>query len=180
MTINSHFNNLTSLGDATPFVDRIREIIDRIKLFEDLDEGEIEILARYMSCYHAPSGTEIIREGLPGDFMILIIEGTVEIAKLDSEGLPATIGTAGPGKTLGEMSLIDGEPRFASCLAIVDTLFAVLDRGGLTRIIAEESSIGVKLMMELLMLLNQRLRYVSSAYVKLVGGKSRHEFTVSV
>jgi CRP/FNR family transcriptional regulator, cyclic AMP receptor protein len=173
MTTQPRFSNLTSLGDATPFVDRMREIIDRIKLFEDFDEGEIDIMARYMSCYHAPSGTEIIREGASGDFMILIIEGTVEITKLDSEGLPATVGMAGPGKTLGEMSLIDGEPRFASCLAIVDTLFAVLDRDGLTRIITEEPHIGIKLMMELLMLLNQRLRNVSSAYVKLIGGRKR-------
>ncbi len=174
MTAHPHFGNLTSLGDATPFVDRLREIIDRIKLFEDFDEGEIEIMAGYMSCYHAPSGTEIIREAAAGDFMILIIEGTVEITKFDSEGLPATIGMAGPGKTLGEMSLIDGEPRFASCLAVVDTLFAVLDREGLTRIIAEEPRIGVKLLMELLMLLNQRLRNVSTAYVKLIGGKKRY------
>jgi CRP/FNR family cyclic AMP-dependent transcriptional regulator len=37
----------------------------------------------------------------------------------------------------------------------------VLDRESLSRIIAEEPRIGVKLMMELLMLLNQRLRSVS-------------------
>jgi CRP-like cAMP-binding protein len=44
----------------------------------------------------------------------------------------------------------------------LDTVeIAVLDRESLSRIIAEEPRIGVKLMMELLMLLNQRLRSVS-------------------
>ena len=172
--LKPHFPNLTSLGDANPFVERMREILDHIKLFEDFEGTDLETMARYMSCYLAPSGTEIIREGALGDFMLLIIEGSVEIVKLDSSGLPTRIGMAGPGKTLGEMSLIDGEPRFASCVAVVDTLFAVLDREGLSRIIADEPRIGVKLMMELLMLLNQRLRNVSTELVKLVMAASKY------
>ena len=60
------------------------------------------------------------------------------------------------------MSLIVGEPRFASCVALDTVTVAVLDRESLSRLIAEEPRIGVKLMVELLMLLNQRLRSVSS------------------
>jgi CRP/FNR family cyclic AMP-dependent transcriptional regulator len=115
-----------------------------------------------MRCYRAPLGTEIIREGDEGDFMVLLLDGSVEIVKKDVRGLPQIMGSAGPGKTLGEMSLIDGAPRFASCVALDSrSTFAVLDRESLSRIIAEEPRIGVKLMMELLMLLNQRLRSVS-------------------
>jgi CRP-like cAMP-binding protein len=172
--LRSHFSNLTSLGDAVPFVDRMQEIIEHIKLFEDLEQHEIEVMARYMSCYLAPSGTEIIREDAPGDFMLLIIEGSVEIAKLDPTGLPTRVGMAGPGKTLGEMSLIDGEPRFASCIAVVDVLFAVLDRDSLSRIIAEEPRTGVKILMQLMLILNQRLRNVSTELVKQTGGKKRY------
>ncbi|MFY9329138.1 MAG: cyclic nucleotide-binding domain-containing protein [Georgfuchsia sp.] len=150
------------------------EVIDHIKLFEDFEQHEIEIMASYMTCYLAPTGTEIIREGTIGDFMLLIIEGCVEIVKLDASGLPIRISTAAPGKTLGEMSLVDGEPRFASCIAMVDTLFAVLDRESLSRIIADEPRIGVKILMELLMLLNQRLRSVSSDLIRLIGDRKRY------
>ena len=154
--------NVEFLGDAVPFVARIREIIEAIQLFEDFEPDELEVLARYMRCYRAPLGTEIIREGDEGDFMLLLLDGSVEIVKKDVRGLAQIMGTAGPGKTLGEMSLIDGEPRFASCVALDAVEIAVLDRESLSRIIAEEPRIGVKLMMELLMLLNQRLRSVSA------------------
>jgi len=154
--------NVEFLGDAVPFVARIREIIEVIQLFEDFEPDELEGLARYMRCYRAPLGTEIIREGDEGDFMLLLLDGSVEIVKKDVRGLAQIMGTAGPGKTLGEMSLIDGEPRFASCVALDAVEIAVLDRESLSRIIAEEPRIGVKLMMELLMLLNQRLRSVSA------------------
>jgi CRP-like cAMP-binding protein len=160
--------NVEFLGDAKPFVGRIREIIETIQLFEDFEPDELEGLARYMRCYRAPLGTEIIREGDEGDFMLLLLGGNVEIVKKDVRGLAQIMGTAGPGKTLGEMSLIDGEPRFASCIALDEVDIAVIDRESLSRIITEEPRIGVKLMMELLMLLNQRLRSVSAQLLECI------------
>lgn len=157
---------LQSLGDATAHVERILDIIEHIRLFEDFDRTEIETLARYMSCYRADIGAEIIREDEPGDFMLLLLEGSVEIIKRDRQGLPQRLAVDGPGKTLGEMSLIDGEPRFASCMTLAPTLFAVLDRAALIRLVSEEPKIGVKILMELLMLLNQRLRAVSGELMK--------------
>lgn len=154
--------NVEHLGDAVPFVGRIREIIEAIQLFEDFEPDEIEGLARYMRCFRAPRGTEIIREDDTGDYMLLLLDGNVEIVKKDARGLAQIMGSAGPGKTLGEMSLIDGEPRFASCVALDTVEVAALDREALSRIIAENPRIGVKLMMELLILLNQRLRSVSA------------------
>ena len=67
--------NIEFLGDAVPFVGRIREIIEVIKLFEDFEPPELEALARYMRAYRAPLGAEVIREGDEGDFMLLILEG---------------------------------------------------------------------------------------------------------
>ncbi|MBK8117796.1 MAG: cyclic nucleotide-binding domain-containing protein [Sulfuritalea sp.] len=162
MTKIAQIPNVEFLGDALPFVGRIREIIEAIHLFEDFEADELEGLARYMRCYRAPPGSEVICEGEDGDFMLLLLDGNAEIVKKDVRGLPQIMARAGPGKTLGEMSLIDGAPRFASCIALDAIEFAVLDRETLSRIIAEEPRIGVKLMTELLMLLNQRLRSVTA------------------
>lgn len=159
------------LGDAVAHVDRLLEIIEHIHLFEDFEHAEIDTLARYLRCYRADTGTEIIHEGEAGDFMLLLIEGSVEILKLDPRGLPQRLAVANPGKTLGEMSLIDGEPRFASCVTLEPTLFAVLDREALIRVVSEEPKIGVKILMELLMLLNQRLRSVSGELMKCLDNK---------
>lgn len=144
----------------------MHEIIESIQLFEDFEAAEIAGLARYMRCYRAPQGSEIIREGETGDFMLLILDGNVEITKRDVRGQPQVISSVGPGKTLGEMSLIDGEPRFASCVTLTPLEFAVLDRLSLSHLITEEPRLGVKLMMELLMLLNQRLRNVSAQFME--------------
>jgi CRP-like cAMP-binding protein len=165
--MRNRFPGLIPLGDATAFVDRILEIIEHIRLFEDFERGEVEALAARMQCYRAPAGAPIIREGDSGDFMLILLDGQCEIVRNDPTGVPQRIGLAGPGKTLGEMSMIDGEPRFASCIALEDTCFAVLDRDGLTRIIADDPRLGIKILMELVLLLSQRLRGASA---KLVDG----------
>jgi CRP/FNR family cyclic AMP-dependent transcriptional regulator len=164
--LTGFFGSVELLGDATGFVDKILAIIDHISLLEDFSREDIECLARYMRCCRAESGVELIREGEPGDFMLLILEGSIEIVKIDPRGLPQRRAVDGPGKILGEMSLIDGEPRFASCLTLEPSLFAVLDRDSLVQIISDEPRIGVKILMELLMLLNQRLRSVSGDLMK--------------
>jgi CRP-like cAMP-binding protein len=81
--------------------------------------------------------------------------------------------TAGPGMTLGEMSMIDGEPRFATCLAIEPTTIAVLTRDEMARIIIERPAIGSKILINLVTLLSQRLRRTSSKLLALLprGGK---------
>ncbi len=166
MADNDRFLCFENLGDAAPFVGRIMEIMDYIHVFEGFEQTEIEALARYLRCYRVPGGIEIIVEGEPGDFMLLLIDGTMEIAKKDRSGLPIHIGDANPGKTLGEMSVIDGEPRFASCITVTDVVVAVLHREELMRLVADRPPLGLKLLMRIAVLLNQRLRQISVDYMR--------------
>jgi CRP-like cAMP-binding protein len=166
-----YFPKFEHLGNATPYVERIHKIVEHIRLFEDFERSEIAFIAPYLACYRAPGGATIIGEGDPGDFMLLVLDGSVEIVKMDKEsGFPVRVGVAGPGKVLGEMSLVDGEPRFASCLALEPTLFALLDRDTLSQVITDEPRIGIKVLMQLIVLLNQRLRLVSSELMHYLGG----------
>lgn len=164
----SPFPGWLYLGNALPFVERILAILDQIALFEDFGRDEIVRLAPYLKCYRAPAGTEILREGDEGDFMLLLIAGQVEIVKRDMAGTPKHMDTVGPGKALGEMSMIDGAPRSASCVAMDDALFAVLERGDLTRILADDPRLGIKLLIELVQMLSKRLREVSSRLVGVI------------
>ena len=69
--------------------------------------------------------------------------------------------SVGPGATLGEMSMIDGEPRFATCIAIDTTTIAVFGRNSMVKIIMEEPALGAKILIKLVTLLSQRLRETS-------------------
>jgi CRP-like cAMP-binding protein len=156
---------LESLGDATQFAGRIHGLITFSPLFENFNLAEIRELSRFMRAYRSEPGAEIIREGELGDFMVLLIEGRIEVFKQDRWNAPRLIALIGAGQSFGEMSMIDGEPRFASCIAAESCLVAVLSRENLARIILEQPTLGAKVLMELVLMLSQRLRQTSTKLV---------------
>ena len=157
--------NLESLGDAGEYATQIHGMISYSPLFENFNLAEIRLLSHFMQVYRAEPGVEIIREGEAGDFMMLLIEGRIEVFKQDRWNAPRLIALIEPGKTLGEMSMIDGEPRFATCVAAERCMIAVLTRESLARIILEQPILGAKILMELVLMLSQRLRQTSSKLV---------------
>lgn len=153
-------------GDGTRFSARIRSVLPEGALFARFDSDEIDALAAYLQVYRVGAGLAFITEGDPGDFMAIIIEGRVDVYKQQAYAERTLMGSVGPGKTLGEMSLVDGEPRFATCIAAEPTLFAVLSGAALQRILTEAPQLGQKILLHLLLLLNQRLRAVSAKLVE--------------
>ncbi len=165
--------HLEFLGDALRFTEQIHALIPRCALLENFSPAEVRLLAHFMEVYRAEPGVEIIREGEGGDFLLMVVEGKVEVHKRDRWNTPQPIALVEAGRTLGEMSMIDGEPRFATCTAIEPALIAVLDREHLARIIVEQPLLGAKILMELVLMLSQRLRATSSRLLELMDEQSQ-------
>ena len=163
---------LEYMGDAIRFAGRIHSLIPKCPLLENFSHGEVRLLAHFMEVYRALPGVEMIREGEGGDLMMLVIEGRVDVAKRDRWNTPQLLATVEGGHTLGEMSMIDGEARFATCVAAGTTLFAVLTREALARIIVEQPLLGAKILMELVLMLSQRLRATSERLLGLLDEKA--------
>lgn len=164
--------HLEAIGDATPFAAQIHALIERSPLFENFNLAEIRLMSHFMQVYRADSGMELVREGEAGDFMMLLIVGRIEVFKQDRWNAPRLIAVLDAGQTVGEMSMIDGEPRFASCIASEPCTLAVLTRESLARIILEQPVLGAKILMELVLMLSKRLRQTSA---KLVGYMDKYE-----
>ena len=158
--------NLKSLGDGGKFSDAIFELIENAPLFSKITREEARLLSSAMQVYRAEPGTPFIGEGDPGEFLALLLDGKVEVIKHYQTPDATLIATVGGGKTLGEMSMIDGQPRFATCVAMSKATFAVLSRDDLLRIIEEQPALGAKLLLQLVVLLSQRLRIVSAKLVE--------------
>ena len=160
--------HLEHLGDATKFSQQIHALIPKCSLLENFSPGEVRLLAHFMDVYRAAPGVEVIREGDGGDFMLMVIEGKIDVLKRDRWNTPQLLAVVDAGRTLGEMSMIDGEARFATCFATEPVLVAVLDRESLARIIVEQPLLGAKILMELVLMLSQRLRATSQRLLGLL------------
>jgi CRP-like cAMP-binding protein len=166
--------HLEYMGDATKYVAQIHALIPKCTLLENFSPEEVRLFAHFMHVYRAEPGVEIIREGDGGDFMLMVVEGKVEVHKRDRWNTPQLLAVVEAGRTLGEMSMIDGEARFATCIAVDPALIAVLDRESLARIIVEQPLLGAKILMELVLMLSQRLRATSGRLLGLLDEKQQH------
>jgi CRP-like cAMP-binding protein len=111
-----------------------------------------------MHCFSAPAGTVLLQEGEEGDHLILLLAGQVIVRKTDIGGTVHSLAMVGPGSILGEMSLIDGERRFASCVTAEPTRFAVMSKSELNEILALHPRLANKFLTMLLQMMVSRLR----------------------
>jgi CRP-like cAMP-binding protein len=155
-------SHIEALGPGAAYAEQIYELVGRSPFFAEFERADIDLLAGYMLIYGAEPGQAIIREGDEGDFMLLVMSGAVDIFKNNKQSERQLMTSVGPGMTLGEMSMIDGEPRFATCIATDKVLFAVLTRDAMANIILERPSLGAKILIKLVTMLSQRLRQTSA------------------
>jgi CRP/FNR family cyclic AMP-dependent transcriptional regulator len=156
---------LRPIGRASEFADEIHALMSKTPLFSGLDMEETRKLGAFMYVYEAPVGVTLISEGEAGDFMTLLMHGMVDVLRRNRYNFPSRIAVAHAGHALGEMSMFDGEPRFASCVTLEPSRIAVLTRDAMLLVLHDEPRLGSKILLKLVQLLSDRLRQTSAKLV---------------
>jgi CRP/FNR family transcriptional regulator, cyclic AMP receptor protein len=180
---------LQDLGDAQDALQReADQLRQSASLLEDFKLEELAILGAAMRRLKAQPGQILINEGEAGDWMLLILQGTVDVTKRimhhDAAGQPTSsllevsrLAVVRTGASLGEMSMLDSELRNATCTAIDQVEAAILTRAAIGQLIQQHPAVGAKLLIKITQLLAQRLRNTSAQLVKaVVEGKQRQLF----
>src|SRR4029079_3575041 len=94
---------------------RIKLLCD-IWLFERCSRKELAVIASHATPVQFESGKVLAREGAVGREFFVVIGGKVEATR---NGLSS--GVLGPGSFLGEMALLEGQPRVATVVAVEPT-----------------------------------------------------------
>jgi len=184
------------------------DLLQNSPLLQDFTPAEADILGASMLLVRAEPGQVMIREGESGDWMMLLLKGTVAVTKQievrndDAFAYPVEGGhtadtadtaetadtantTARPGAevpasrvavirrgaAIGEMSMLDSEPRYTSCTAIDAVEAGVLGRRAIALLIRDHPGVGAKLLVKITQLMAQRLRNTSNQLVKLLRKK---------
>ncbi|MCU0925749.1 MAG: cyclic nucleotide-binding domain-containing protein [Hydrogenophaga sp.] len=126
-----------------------------------LGEAEALVVVGFMQPRRFKRGTTIIRQGEADDtgYMVLVLSGEVTVENVIARrNDPVTLNVLGPGSLIGEMALVDGGARSASCTASTTVDCAVLTREALETLIAEQPATAAKLMTAVAQRLAERLR----------------------
>ena len=180
-----------SSGDGNDF-------LQTSQLLQDMTPAEADTLGAAMLLIRVEPGEVLIREGDAGEWMLLVLKGTVDVTKrvdrkvdnspvsdnksptgdvadnavkeLDEASF-SRIAVIKSGATLGEMSMLDSEPRYATCTAIEAVEAGVLGRREISLLIHNHPAVGAKLLVKITQLMAQRLRNTSNQLVKLLQKK---------
>ncbi|MCO8171201.1 cyclic nucleotide-binding domain-containing protein [Pseudomonas sp. 21LCFQ02] len=129
-------------------------------LFDSVSSSELASVAGYFSITEFDKDQVIFNEGDPGTFMCIIDQGNVVVRKLNPDGQAVDIASLRRGRALGEMAVLDGERRSASCIAASHCQLLTLGRDSLDKMIDEAPKIAAKIIRALAISLSRRLRMV--------------------
>ncbi len=151
-------NNLEVIGEGEGFADELCDMIEGAQLFQDMPHAEIRVMASYARAYQVAKGKAIFREGQKGSFMCILTEGKVDILKESDSKERKHITTIRPGKTMGEMAMLDELPHSATAVAADTVKLVMITKMNFEKLTEEHPVLAVKLLKKLARLMSLRLR----------------------
>lgn len=122
--------------------DRIRETVAN---YFDIRADEADSLLDELKTLNISGGDWLIHQGDEGDALYLLVQGRLQAVirnpDVDGQGGHTFLGEIVPGDSVGEVSLLTGEPRSASIQAIRDSLLVAIDRTSFERLATQHPAL---------------------------------------
>jgi GNAT superfamily N-acetyltransferase len=142
---------------------QIAEAMDHVRIFSGLNPEQRERLAGACSVEKYSEGDILFCRGNEPDRMLVILRGEVAIKRGSP---PLTLGTVGPGESLGERSLLTGEERSAMAQASTVVVAAAISREEMAALTRQRPDIGVVLYRNLAVGLGRKLQRLNASLVQ--------------
>lgn len=145
----------------------LRELVEKAQLFGELKPAEINKIAEYTQAYRAPAGYVLCREGDRGDSLFIVIDGKIDLFKStdQEENGKVKIHSVRNGKSIGELSWLDGLAYSATAVAAEKTTFLLVSRSKFDKLAIDHPAIALKLMMGVAKLIGLRLRQTTGVLI---------------
>jgi CRP-like cAMP-binding protein len=133
----------------------VLDVLAQAEMFRGIPLDGLAQLARNGIRRTFLAGAELMRQGDVSDAMYVILVGRVRVERVIAQlSEPLLLAELGPGQVVGEMGLLDHEPRSATVTAIEHTEAVELDDLALAQTVLRYPEVGTAL----LRLLSERLR----------------------
>jgi small-conductance mechanosensitive channel len=109
------------------------ERLNQVPIFAPLSDEETEFLAQSARTRIFAPDEPIVRFGLEGKSMFIIVRGKVSV-QITEKGVEKEVGTLGENDFFGEMSLLTGEKRTATVVAVEETEVLRIEKTAMKKI----------------------------------------------
>ena len=138
-----------------------------IDIFSETPDRVLASVARIIEEIPLSAGENFIQEGEAGDCLYIIVDGTVRVYSNER-----TLQILGPGKMVGELALLDPEPRSASVAAVDDALLFRIDKEPFDEVLTDRPEIALGIIRKLTRRIRELGLVVSGASGTGIAGKA--------
>jgi CRP-like cAMP-binding protein len=131
------WNTLRRLDAAAGERAHVLALLHAVPCLEPLDMAALESLAGGVVRQNVAAGTDVIRQGDPGDRFHVIVAGTADVLV---DGF--SVGSVGPGGSFGERALLRDGPRTATIRASEPMQLLALDRDAFLTALTGQATAG--------------------------------------
>ena len=135
---------MVSGAGGTKAVDKLA-ILRNHALFGQLGADILTRLASYAHTRSVRAGTRIFERGDPGTSLFAVLRGTVRISNQSADGKDAVLNMIPAGGIVGEIALLDGQPRTADAVAVSDCELMQIERRDFVPLVTQNPEIALKL-----------------------------------
>ena len=132
------------------------------KYMAQLPAGAMQRLEKFFVFAQVQADRDVIRQDEYGNFMIVVLTGTIAVDRAQPWGEQLHLAETRPGDILGEMSLLDSGIRFSTCTTLSECEIAVLSADALDDMMIQDPALAASLVALLARKLSLRLRVVST------------------
>jgi len=111
--------------------DSVAAALQQTAIFGELHDSALRELAQVCLQRTYRRGQFLWYQGDPGDYLVVIVRGSVKVTVTSPRGDEMLLVTRGPSEIVGELSVIDGGARSASVVALTPTTGIVIGRAPL-------------------------------------------------
>ena len=133
--------------------EQIINILRQVSLFQNLENDIIESLAQKTKIVNFEKKTIVFKEKDIGEKLFILIEGRVVLSK-SIENKEKVVAVLQPINPVGEMSILDDEPRSLTVKTIADSKFIILEKNDFKEMIRKNPDISF----QIFKILSTRLR----------------------
>jgi CRP-like cAMP-binding protein len=118
----------------------------QVPIFAGLDDAHLQALAAACRRRSVRAEETLFYEGDPGHTLVLIVSGQVRIQRVTPSGKLVVLALRGPGDHVGEMALLDGEPRSADAVTAEPCELLILERAELMTCLLDRPQIALNML----------------------------------
>ena len=135
------------MQESKSTTDEVVGMLFESSLFRDFRTVDLRSIARYFRCVR------------------VVNAGSISVTKLDSDGHLVEIALLPTGRVFGEMAVLDGEYRSATCVAAQDCVLLILSRDSLDKMELDVPKTAARVIRTVAVSLSRRLRLADGKLV---------------